>query len=373
MSKTHIIIYRHQLFLPSETFITRQAEALQNFKPIYCGRTRNGTPMAQPVITLSKRHPWQYLSQALLRNQKTLAAKLRAFKPVLIHAHFGVEGVYALPLANALGIPLVTSFRGFDATLVTAELLRSRKVSWINYAFGKAALARRGDLFLCVSDAIRGKVIAMGFPEEKTITHYTGIDVDALQPVYHRDSSVVLHVARLVEKKGTRYLLQAFAQVSAAVPSARLVIIGDGPQHKALESLAQRLGIATRVTFLGTQDNPVVLDWMRKARVFCLPSVTARSGDAEGLPTTNQEAGALALPIVATWHSGNPELIRDGYNGYLVPEKDPAALAQRLIQFLRDPALCESMGKAGRRVIEERFNIRQQTRRLEELYQGLVR
>lgn len=368
-----IIIYRHQLFRPSEVFITRQSGSLASFTPVYCGRTSHGAPPEnREVLTLSSSKPWSFLSQALFRNQRSLIERLRPFNPVLIHAQFGVEGVYALPMAQALKVPLVTTFRGFDATYTTLALLTAGKVSWINYVLYRSELARRGDLFLCVSEFLRGKVVERGFPAEKTITHYTGIDVEAIEPRYDRDSSVILHVARLVEKKGTRYLLQAFVRVRQAVPDAQMVIIGDGPLRHELEGMAVRLGIAEGVKFLGTQPNPVVMEWMRTARIFCLPSVTAHSGDAEGLPTSHQEAGAAGIPIVATWHSGNPELIRDGVNGYLVPEKDTQALAERLILLLKEPERCRHMGMAGRLEIEERFNIRKQNRRLEELYLGLL-
>lgn len=373
MSKPYCVIYRHQLFLPSEVFITQQAEALQGFTPLYCGRTADGTPALQrPVVTLSKGKPWHYITHVLLRNPKGLTEKLRPFKPALIHAHFGVEGVYAMPLARSLGIPLVTTFHGFDATTTLPILLKSRKPSWIMYALRRAELARRGDLFLCVSDFIREKVIAMGFPADRTVTHYIGIDVDALQAYPQRDASIVLHVARLVEKKGTRYLLQAFTQVKDQITGARLVIIGDGPLRPRLESLAQSLAIDDRVTFLGAQAHGVVMDWMRRARIFCLPSVTAYSGDAEGLGMVHLEAGAVGLPIVATRHNGFPEVIREGQTGYLVPEKDPRALARRLIELLQAPDLCGRMGMAGRRVIEEHFHIKRQTQKLEKLYRGLI-
>jgi len=369
----NIIIYRHQLFRPSEVFITRQSGSLNAFTPVYCGRTRHGEPPAgRQVLTLARSRPWTFLTQALFRNQRTLIERLRQLHPVLIHAQFGVEGVYALPMAQALKVPLVTTFRGFDATYTTLALLTAGKASWINYVLYRSELARRGDLFLCVSDFLRDKVVERGFPAEKTITHYTGIDVEAIEPRYERESLTILHVARLVEKKGTRYLLQAFARVRQAVPDAQLVIVGDGPLRRELEGMASVLGIAGGVKFLGTQPNPVVMQWMRTARVFCLPSVTARSGDAEGLPTSHQEAGAAGIPIVATWHSGNAELVRDGVNGYLVPERDTQALAERLILLIKEPERCRHMGMAGRREIEERFNIRKQNRRLEELYLELL-
>lgn len=368
-----IVIYRHQLFRPSEVFITRQSGSLKSFTPVYCGRTRHGeAPEGREVLMLSRAQPWSFLTQVLFRNQKTLIEKLRPLGPVLIHAQFGVEGVYALPMAQALKIPLITTFRGFDATYSTLALLTAGKVSWINYVLYRSELARHGNLFLCVSEFLRRKVLERGFPADRTITHYTGIDVEAIEPRYERESLTILHVARLVEKKGTRYLLKAFVRVRQAVPNAQLVIIGDGPLRRELEDMASSLGIADSVTFLGTQPNPVVMQWMHTARIFCLPSVTAHSGDAEGLPTSHQEAGAAGIPIVATWHSGNPELISDSVNGYLVPEKDPAALAERLIQLLTDPERCRFMGMAGRREIEERFNIRKQNRRLEELYLGLL-
>ena len=90
-------------------------------------------------------------------------------------------------MAQALGIPLVTTFRGFDATYTTAAFLKSYKPSWILYALLRAKLARRGDLFLCVSEFLRQKVIARGFSPQKPVTHYTGIDVDAIQAQYTRN------------------------------------------------------------------------------------------------------------------------------------------------------------------------------------------
>src|SRR6201999_1336894 len=105
---------------------------------------------------------------------------LGARRPALLHAHFGIEGVYALPVAKRLGIPLITTFHGFDATLSTAALLRSP--AWANYPLFRRSLARRGALFLSASAFIRERLLAMGFPESRTRVHYIGVDCRAIRP-----------------------------------------------------------------------------------------------------------------------------------------------------------------------------------------------
>lgn len=372
--KSNVVIYRHQLFLPSEVFITQQAGAMQRYAPVFAGRSVLGTPPeGYAVASLDGMGTMQRVSQVLFRDPAMLAEELRPFRPALIHAHFGVEGVYALPLAKRLGIPLVTTFHGFDATTTKMALLRSRKPSWINYALLRRQLMEEGSLFVCVSDYIRRQVLKLGFPEERTVTHYIGIDVDHIQPPQAPpEGNVVLHVARLVEKKGTRYLIQAFARVLKDVPEAELVILGDGPLRHELETQAQQLGIGNRVRFLGVQPHEEVMRWMGKSKIFTLPSVTARSGDAEGLGMVHLEAGAMQVPVVATWHNGFPEVFENEGNGYLVPERDADALAQRLVCLLKDEALCRQMGAEARRVVEQKFNIINQTAKLEALYGALI-
>jgi glycosyltransferase involved in cell wall biosynthesis len=283
-----------------------------------------------------------------------------------------VEGLYALGLAKRLKVPLVTTFHGFDATTTRLALLRSRKASWIHYALFGRRLARHGDLFVCVSDYIRERVLAAGFPQRRVVRHYIGIDTKALRPATAPAARSIVHVARLVEKKGTRYLIEAFTRVAKSDPEVELVIIGDGPLGQSLETLARSQLAGDRIRFLGTQANAMVLDRLSKAAVFCLPSVTARSGDLEGLPISILEAAAMGVPVVATLHSGIPEAVRDGENGYLVPERDVGALAERLAHLLANDGLRQAMGQAARRIVEERFNLRRQTAALEDLYESLL-
>src|ERR1700748_2719157 len=166
-----VAVFRHNLFRISETFITQQAGQLSRYRPLYVGRLRQGAGPAgaeSPVLgDLGGIWKWPRIGwQMLSRNPGPYVRFLADRRPALIHAHFGVEGVYALPVAQRLGIPLVTTFHGFDATLSTAGLLSNP--AWVHYALFRRRLARQGDLFLCASGFIRERLLGMGFPPERT-------------------------------------------------------------------------------------------------------------------------------------------------------------------------------------------------------------
>jgi glycosyltransferase involved in cell wall biosynthesis len=132
--------------------------------------------------------------------------------------------------------------------------------------------------------------------------------------------------------------------------------------------LTYECGLTSRVAFHGSLPHRAVADLMRKSSIVCQPSVTAADGDSEGLPTVALEAAATARPLVATRHSGIPEIVVDGTTGFLVAERDVRGLADRLLLLLENADLRRAMGEAGRRRIEERFDLGRQAERLEEIY-----
>jgi colanic acid/amylovoran biosynthesis glycosyltransferase len=371
-----VVIFRQNLFRISEPFITQQSGHLLRYRPLYLGRLRFGEP---PKGAWSRaledgdsrwslaRIGWQMMTRTPRAYQRLLEGR----EPGLIHAHFGIDGVYALPLANRLRIPLVTTFHGFDATLSTAALLSSP--AWVNYVLFRRQLARQGDLFLCVSAFIRERVLGLGFPAARTHVHYTGIDSAA---VALRDpgeeTPIVLHVARLVEMKGTQYLLRAFAAVAHRDATIGLVIIGDGPLRRSLQALAGTLGLGERVRFLGALPHAQVMAWMRKATMLVLPSVRTRTGRVEGLGMVLLEAAATGVPVIGSRVGGIPEGIVDGETGFVVPERDCEALGARMSQLLDEPATRLRMGVQGRAFVERAFDIRRQNDRLEGFYDALL-
>jgi colanic acid/amylovoran biosynthesis glycosyltransferase len=263
-------------------------------------------------------------------------------------------------------VPLVTSLRGYD--IGRRGLLRSGRLSWVLYALGRGRLMREGALFLAVSDALRRRAVAMGFPEARTFTHYNGVDLARFAPAGEDDGETVLHVGRLVEKKGTALLLNAFA----GVRRGRLVIIGDGPLRTPLAELADRLGLGDRVRFLGAQPPEKVAEWMRRAALLAAPSLTAGDGDAEGLPNVVVEGLASGLPIIGSNHEGIPEAVLDGRSGFLVAEGETEPLARRIGDLLESAALRRKMGHVGRALAEEKFDLARQMRRLEAHYDALT-
>ncbi len=369
-----VAIFRHNLFKISEQFITQQAQQLKYYKPLYLGRLRFGDAPAQATsLALQDLSRWPLpgiVWQTITRTSRPYRRLLKDRRLSLIHAHFGVEGVYALPLAKRLKIPLVTTFHGFDATLSTAALLCSP--AWVNYPLFRRRLARHGDLFLCASSFIRDRVLAMGFPEKRTTIHYIGVDCDAIQP---RDpveeTPTILHVARLVEVKGTEFLIRAFERLAPQHAGVHLVIIGDGALRRSLQALVTSLRLEHRVHFLGALAHAQVLAWMRKAAMLLLPSIRTATGRVEGLGMVMLEAAATGVPVIGSRIGGIPEAVIDGQTGFLVPERDTDMLARRMDDLLGDPMMRHRMGDEARAFIELKFDIRHQTRILEGLYDSV--
>lgn len=361
--KPVVAIFRSAVFNASERFIQDQAAALTRWRPVVVGLELKGKMLPrlrEAIVTKSTR---ERVAFHLRGRGGLIEAKLRAVRPILIHAHFGTDGLLVLPLARALGVPLITSLRGYDVTRSDAALLRSGRPIWMRYALGKKRLQRGGALFLAVSDALRDQAISRGYPEARTVTHYNGVDLDRFRPGdAPAEPGLVLHVGRLVEKKGTKVLIEALARIA----NAKLVVIGDGPLRSVLERQARELG--DRVQFFGELPSDEVANWMRRASVLAAPSITAVDGDAEGLPNVVVEAAASGLPVVGTTHSGIPEAIDDGISGFLVPESDAVALASRLTQLLASESLRRDMGAAARRLAERKFSRQMLTARLESIY-----
>ena len=238
----------------------------------------------------------------------------------------------------------------------------------MRYGLRWRRLMEEGALFLAVSDAVRRLALARGYPAERTVTHRIGVDLDRFRPGDAAEPGLVLHVGRLVEKKGTAILIDAFAELRGRNPEARLVILGDGPDRVGLEIRANRFGLGDSVSFLGARSPEEVEAHMRRAWVLAAPSVTARDGDSEGLPTVIVEAAASGLPAVVSDHSGNKEAVVDGYTGFVVPERDVGALAERLGEVLASTELRRSMSVEARRLAEREFDLRRQTALLEEHY-----
>jgi glycosyltransferase involved in cell wall biosynthesis len=179
----------------------------------------------------------------------------------------------------------------------------------------------------------------------------------------------VLAVARLVEKKGLRYLIEA----AALVPLDRLTIIGDGPLRGELEALVDRLGLSPVVELPGWRDPDEIRAALERANVLAMPCVVAADGDRDTMPVVVKEALAMEVPVVASDEVGLPELVRPGW-GRLVPPRDTEGLAVALTELLERTADEQSaMGRAGRAWVLEHCNIRRETEKLVRLIDAASR
>ncbi|THF71492.1 glycosyltransferase [Deinococcus sp. Arct2-2] len=371
-----VVIYRENLLAYSETFILNQAEALTRFSPYYVGTRRVdgiATP-AERTLILNGGGMRGRLSELWYKATglaPQLHQQLRAIGPRLIHAHFGPDGAQAVPLARRLNVPLVVTFHGFDATMHDADLRASAVLRDRQLVTKRPQLIQAGALFIAVSEHIRRQLLAKGFPAHKVITHYNGIDTSVFVPAAEpAQEALVLFVGRYVEKKGVSFLLRAMHAVQQRLPAARLVLIGEGPLLEPLEQQAAQLGLS--VLFTGRQTPEQVRDWMRAARVMCVPSITAQNGDTEGLPTVILEAMAMGLPTVTTDSAGNPEAVRHGTTGWVVPERDEAGLAHFILTLLEDPDLSQRFRAAALDDVRSRFDSRALVRGLESHYERVV-
>ncbi len=373
--KPIVAVYRDHLIYPSETFVLGQAEALKRFVPYYVGSRRVrglSVPTARTVVanegSLSGRvHEISYKLWGLA---PAFVKRVRRLKPVLIHAHYGPEGVRALPLARALQIPLLVTFHGFDATTKDEYAKRSFYGHRV-YVRRREKLKHEAQLFIAVSQFIQDKLLEQGFPPEKILVHYVGVDTRAFRadPTQAR-GPVVLFVGRLVENKGCEFLIRAMSRVQSLAPEAELVVIGDGPLRPSLELLAGKT--LRRWRFLGVRPQKEVRSWMNCARVFSVPSVTSVSGASEGFGIVFAEAQAMGLPVASFATGGIPEVVSHGETGLLAAERDWEGLARHISSLLSNDSLWRRLSAAGQARVRDLFDLRRQTGALEEIYDRVL-
>jgi colanic acid/amylovoran biosynthesis glycosyltransferase len=286
----------------------------------------------------------------------------------VIHCHFGPNGILAAELRELelVRSPFLTQFHGYDVT----QYVREQGEHVYRNLFA------RGDVFLCVSNRIRQRAIQLGCDRRKARVHHTGVKIRsipfALRELSADGSVRVLTVARLIEKKGVEFGLRAIAQLVQAFPKLTYTIAGEGPLRTELTTFARELFIENHVHFVGAQTREAVARLMRDSDVLLAPSITAHDGDEEGIPVVLMEALASGLPVVSTVHAGIPELVSHGNSGLLAPERDPETLAAHVRFLITHSNERRSMATAGRRAVEENFDIDKLNLQLLSIYQELA-
>ena len=241
-------------------------------------------------------------------------------------------------------------------------------------ALNRLVLDRLADAVnACVGFSAKALKTNDGFRGNRIAVIENGIDVDRYGPPADRaalrtrlgldpDELILVHVARHHPVKDQATLVRGFA--AANVPGSRLVMVGDGPLRGELESLAQTLDVATRVSFVGIQSN--VSDWLAAADAFALTSVS------EAASLTLLEAMATGLPVIVTAVGGNPDLVRKDVDGLHVPRSDSNALAVAIRRMLTDSERRSRLGQSGRQRTHDRYRLDATVGAYDSLYRSLT-
>jgi colanic acid/amylovoran biosynthesis glycosyltransferase len=286
----------------------------------------------------------------------------------VLHCHFGPVGTLGAHLKH-LGLvkKLVVTFHGQDVSRAIASSVSNPYESVFEQA----------DLILPISDRWYDALSKLGAPTDRMFVHRVGIDVNRFSYRERIASSKPLRIittARFVEKKGLSYAIHAIAKVKKDHPEIKFYydVIGEGPLSEEIENLVTSLEITDCVKLHGALPHGEVQKLLADADIFILPSIKAKNGDQEGIPVSLMEAMASGMPVLSTFHSGIPELVDNNVSGYLVPEQDIAALAEKIVYLAERPESWSELGQAGREKVEKDYNKDNQNTLLIQMYRKLI-
>ena len=347
----------YETSLPHPTF-RRLSSASVNLAPYYFHRPR--------LLYQIYRHAGQ-ANQGPLRMASAAAAFLNKRHYDLVHCQFGHFGLLAVALRNAgvFRCPIVTSFRGYDLYTEINE-------KQIDYA----PLFTSGEAFAPVCEAFSNKLQTLGCPQHKINVIHSPIDCSEFhfQPRFPESNRPIelLSIGRLTPKKGFQFAIQAVRQLMDNGFQPHYSILGEGPYRRELEELIASLRLGEHVSLRGWIPHSEAINVLRSSHIFLQPSTRTAEGDMDGIPNALKEAMATGMPVVATHHSGIPELVEDRVSGFLVPEGNVDALVQRLTQLLRDPRSWQPIGRAARERVLNQFDVQPVTTSLIELYDSVL-
>lgn len=260
------------------------------------------------------------------------ARRVRADAILNLHV---VTAPGALAAGQVLGTPYVQ--------YVYAEEVHDRP--WVT----RLAL-RNAAAVICVSRFTRELALRYGASAGGTWVVPPGVDPPLHAATARSTQPTVVTVARLTDwYKGHDVMLRAMPLILRRVPSARWVVIGDGPLRAPLQHMAEAQGVAGRVAFVGSVDDAGRDAWLDRSHVFAMPSRVSERGGGEGFGIVYLEAGAHGLPVVAGGEAGVVDAVEDGVTGVLVNPTDVGAVANAVAGLLEDPVRAEALGAAGRR------------------------
>ena len=284
----------------------------------------------------------------------------------IVHSHNPGAFLYGAVAAKLAGTPVI----------INSEHGYGNIISWRKKA-AESFLMNTVYKTLAVSKELRDTLSSRPFVrKDKIQVLYNGIDSEKINSFSHRDEIrktfgvyesqlVIGTVGRLATVKDHETLIRCFKLIYEVFSQSKLVIVGEGPEKNKLRSLVTELGLSDKVLFTGERrDVPALLSGMD---IFVLSSIS------EGTSITLLEAMAAGIPVVATSVGGNKEVIENGVTGLLIPPKDPEMMAEAIHTLFSDKMMAQSFSAAGKKMVAEKFSIKNMVRTLENLYEASVK
>ncbi|HZE12706.1 MAG TPA: glycosyltransferase family 4 protein [Chthoniobacterales bacterium] len=276
-----------------------------------------------------------------------------------IHAHFaGMAARTAYWIKEFFGIP-------YSFTAHANDIFAPR-----DFVVSLAKLIGKAAAVVTVSDySVRS--LRERFPESAAKIHrvYNGVDLSRFTVTdFGNAPAEIISIGRLIEKKGFGDLISACALLRSRGRKFQCIIIGEGPLEESLQAQISAADLKPYVTLTGPQTQIEITKRLAHTTIFALPCTHEAGGGMDNLPTVIMEAMAAGLPVISTPLAGIPEMVENGANGELVPERDPAALALAIEKLLDDPERARRLGERGRQIAQEKFSIEASARLLLELF-----
>lgn len=299
------------------------------------------------------------IDRAAIKELRDLAIRSRAD---VVHAHGFKGDIYSYFAFRHMKIPLVSTCHNWTDT--------DRIVS----LYGKLDrfVLRRYAAVIAVSEAVKQRLLSSGVREDRIEIIKNGIDLrpfaeaaPSLRGIVGDGGPIVGFVGRLSKEKGADIFLQVAAGVAARVPNAKFVVVGEGPEKEALESLVDQLGIRDNVFIVGRRND--------MPSVYASFDLMVLSSRDEGLPMAVLEGMSSGLPWVATAVGDVPKIFQDGKNGMLVPPGDIDSLAAAVISLLQNPEERRRLGEAARTHVKEEFSAERMATSYLDVYHRVLR
>lgn len=307
---------------------------------------------------------------------QTVAEVVKAKKIDIIHAHFACPGGFVAGLAKrSVKKPLVVTLHGFD--ILTEPSINYGDRLQKDYDDKVRTVLSSADKVLVASKAVYDEALKAGCIRDNLTYVANGVDLNRFNPELDGESirdklgiknrPIVFTLRAFVPKNGVEYLIKSAPEVLNVFPDAVFIIGGDGLLRPSLESLVNTLGLSQNVIFAGRIPYIDLPYFYSACDVFVIPSIV----EAFGLVTV--EAMACGKPVIGTNVGGIPDTIKNGINGYLVNPKDPKSLAEKIVFLLESPSLAKRMGKKGRRIAEENFDVEKRIGKILSIYSQLTK